>query len=269
MGQLLGALLALAVAAPDPHSLGNPQAVRPRHLSLDLTLRFEEKAVGGACELELEYVDPEAATHLDLDTENLRVEKVLDPATGKALPFVVEPPARSLGQRLRIALLPDRPRRVRVAYQTSPSASALQWLEPRQTTSGRMPFLFTQGQAIHARSWIPTMDSPGVRATYDAVVRVPAGMRVVMSAEHLEHDPAKGVFRFRCSPGSGSPLGTPTSRPIPPSMPSWSARGGSSTCGRCTEPSRPAPGPRRWRAASTRGHGPATTRSPSPASTSS
>ncbi|HET8644612.1 MAG TPA: M1 family metallopeptidase, partial [Vicinamibacteria bacterium] len=67
----------------------------------------------------------------------------------------------------------------------------------QQTTSGKLPFLFTQSQAIHARSWIPTMDSPGVRTTYEAVVRVPAGMRAVMSAAEGRHEPARGLYRFR------------------------------------------------------------------------
>jgi leukotriene-A4 hydrolase len=190
-------LLLAASAGADPHSFGNPEAVRPRHLSLDLTLSFSRKVASGSCELQLEYLDREAASHLDLDSEDLRIARILDPSTGKELPFVVEPAVKLLGERVRITLPSPRPERVRVDYETAPSASALQWLEPRQTTSGKLPFLFTQGEAIHARSWIPTMDSPGVRVTYDAVVHVPPGMNVVMSAEHLEDDPAKGVFRFR------------------------------------------------------------------------
>jgi aminopeptidase N len=84
-----------------------------------------------------------------------------------------------------------------VEYRTGPEAAALQWLEPAQTTSGRLPFLFTQSEAIHARSWIPCIDSPGARVTYDATVHVPPGMTAVMSAEAGRHDPAQGVFRFR------------------------------------------------------------------------
>ena len=201
MNELLGALLGLALAtsgpAADPHSFGNPQVVRPRHLDLDLTLDFAARVVRGSCVLELDYLDREGASHLDLDSENLKLERVVDPASGRELPFVLGPSEPPLGQRLRITLPTPRPDRVRVVYETSPSASALQWLEPRQTTSGKRPFLFTQGQAIHARSWIPTMDSPGVRATYAAVVHAPPGTLVVMSAEHLAHDPKQGVFRFR------------------------------------------------------------------------
>jgi aminopeptidase N len=191
-------VLALATTAPavDIHSQGNPAEARPTHLSLDLTVRFEDKTMAGVTVLTVAY--PKGpADHLDLDTRDLKVKKVTDAATGKALVFSLEPAVPHLGQRLRITLPRPNPRRVRVEYETSPQASALQWLEPRQTTSGKLPFLFTQSEAIHARTWIPTQDSPGVRVTYDAVVRVPAGMVAVMSAAHAADQREKGIFRFR------------------------------------------------------------------------
>lgn len=190
--------LLLSLAAADVHSFGNHELVQTTHLSLDLTLRFQEKTIRGVCDLTLAYPrGGKAASTLDLDTRGLKVEKVLDPGTGKDVPFTLEAAVPILGRRLRIVLPQPRPRKVRVVYEAGAEASALQWLDPPQTTSGRWPFLFTQSQAINARSWIPCMDSPGVRVTYDAVVRVPPGMTAVMSAEHLAHEPDKGIFRFR------------------------------------------------------------------------
>lgn len=89
-----------------------------------------------------------------------------------------------------------------IDYETSQQAAAVQWLEPAQTAGGKLPFMFTQGQAILTRTWIPTQDGPGIRQTYDATVHVPAGMRAVMSAEHTgteaEKDSAgRSVYRFR------------------------------------------------------------------------
>ena len=189
--------LAAALPAADPNSLANPQLVKPTHVALELDVRFEDKTIRGRADLTVEYPQGEAkAATLDLDTRGLTVESVTD-AGGKPLAFALEPPVKLLGQRLRITLPEPRPKQVRIAYRTSPQASALQWLEPRQTTSGKQPFLFTQSQSIHARSWVPCMDSPGVRLTYEAVVRVPAGTTAVMAAEAGAHEADKGVFRFR------------------------------------------------------------------------
>jgi aminopeptidase N len=75
-----------------------------------------------------------------------------------------------------------------VSYETQPDAAALQWLTPEQTAGGRRPFLYSQGQAILTRTWIPTQDSPGIRQTFRARIVVPEGLRAVMSAESLTPD---------------------------------------------------------------------------------
>ncbi|HEU4778482.1 MAG TPA: M1 family metallopeptidase, partial [Steroidobacteraceae bacterium] len=90
--------------------------------------------------------------------------------------------------------------KVRISYQTRPEASGLQWVAAAQTANKTDPFLFTQSQAIHARSWIPLQDSPQVRMTYSATIHVPSGMRAVMSAQSLGKDSGElspnGVYKF-------------------------------------------------------------------------
>ena len=71
---------------------------------------------------------------------------------------------------------------MRVRYRTSPDASALQWLTPAQTAGGVHPFLFSQCQAIHARSLVPLQDTPRVRITLRRELRVPAALRALMAA---------------------------------------------------------------------------------------
>lgn len=156
----------------DVHSWSRPEQARLRHIELSLDVRFERRMLEGAATL---HFDRPARGGLVLDTRGLEIRRVENAAgfrLGAADPI--------LGAPLTI----DEPAGdwVRVHYATSPEASALQWLAPEQTAGKRHPFLYTQSQAIHARSWIPLQDSPGVRVTFDAEIRVPAGLKAVMGA---------------------------------------------------------------------------------------
>ncbi len=177
----------------DPHSYGNSHEVCPSHLALELTLDFTQRRIDGRCDLTLAWLQPDV-THIDLDTRDLTITAVTD-HEGHPLSYELGPPHPFMGSRLRIHL-PERQETVRMIYHTHADAAALQWLTPAQTTSEQLPFLFTQSQAILARTWIPCMDSPGVRTTYDAVVTVPPGMTAVMGAHHETHEPEHGRFRF-------------------------------------------------------------------------
>ena len=189
-------------AVPDPgrrdlHSYANADAVRVTHVELDLDVVFEERQLRGSAMLSFERVDDDADT-LILDTRELTILGVesWSGADGfEAATYDLGDADPILGAPLRI-FLPTGATRVRVAYQTSPAASGLQWLTPAQTAGRAHPFMFTQSQAIHARSWIPLQDSPGVRVTYGARVRTPPGLRAVMSAGNDPDTAADGEYRL-------------------------------------------------------------------------
>lgn len=167
----------------DIHSYSQPHLVTTRHVEMDLTVDFEKKVLSGWAELTIVRAD--AGAPLIVDTRELTIQRV-ETATGekgdlKAGAFTLGKADPILGAPLTIPL-PEEANRVRIHYTTSPAASALQWLEPAQTAGKRRPFLFTQSQAIHARSWIPLQDSPAVRTTYRARIHTPKDLIALMSA---------------------------------------------------------------------------------------
>ncbi|HPT24846.1 MAG TPA: M1 family metallopeptidase [Bryobacteraceae bacterium] len=148
-----------------------------RHLELDLSVSFGERVLRGTATLSLE---PAGAT-LVLDTRDLKIFKVNGSETG----FTLGPRDPILGAPLTITLPPGA-RSVTIEYETSPSASGLQWLDAAQTAGKRSPFLYSQSQAIHARSWAPLQDTPSVRFTFSARISAPAPLTSLMAAARLK-----------------------------------------------------------------------------------
>ena len=182
--------------ARDEHSYGNPHQIRVRHLDLDLQVDFDNRQLRGAVTLTVERVDP-SADIVVLDTRGMVIRQVehveADDTVGARYNISDDHPI--MGAPLTIELPPDATR-VRIRYETRPEASGLQWLTPEQTAGRAHPFMFTQSQAIHARSWIPLQDSPGVRVTYSARVRTPSALRAVMSATNDPSAPTNGDYVF-------------------------------------------------------------------------
>src|SRR6185295_16616122 len=183
----------------DEHSYAEPDQVRVKHLALDLRIDFAAKQLAGIATLELDWKKP--AGKLVHDTRDLVIAKVEGYAASWApLRFSLGKRDPILGSPLAIAT--DKPyARVRITYRTRPEASGLQWLPASLTATGKQPFVFTQSQAIHARSWVPLQDTPGVRVTYTARVRTPRNLLAVMSAENLSGTARDGDYRFRMQIG--------------------------------------------------------------------
>ncbi len=184
-----------AATERDIHSYAVPDEARVTHVSLDLNADFTKKQLSGKATLDLTRAPN--ATKVVLDTQDLDIHGVTADA-GKPLPFTLGNDDKILGRALTVTLGPST-QRITIDYTTSPNAAALQWLDPEQTAGRKHPYLFSQGEAILTRTWIPTQDSPGIRQTYDAHITVPAGLRAVMSAEQLTPDgtpAANGGKRF-------------------------------------------------------------------------
>ncbi|HTQ78994.1 MAG TPA: M1 family aminopeptidase/hydrolase, partial [Thermoanaerobaculia bacterium] len=177
----------------DAHSFSHPEEVIVDHLKLDLTVDFSSQKLTGRASLRL--VHKTGATHLYLDTRDLDIAQVtLDDGKTPAK-FTLGEPVRFLGRELAIEITPQT-RWVSIDYSTRPEAAALQWLTPAQA-GGSKPLLFSQSEAILARTWVPCQDTPGVRMTYEATLRVPPDLLALMSAENPAAKRADGVYQFR------------------------------------------------------------------------
>ncbi len=180
----------------DESSYSQPDKVRITDLGLELALDFDSRTLSGTATYTLDWTDPKA-TELVLDTRDLAVEKV-EGAGGDAwtpLQYALAEADPVFGSRLTIQA-PERNAKVRVTYATSPQASGLQWLDPAMTEGKQLPFMFSQSQAIHARSWVPLQDTPGVRFTYSAHVTSRPDVMVLMSADNDPAAPRDGDYRF-------------------------------------------------------------------------
>jgi aminopeptidase N len=189
-------VLPLPAAERDLHSFATPDDVRVRHVDLDITTDFAARQIRGTATL---HIDQKVAGKpLVLDTRGLKIDTVEASADGTVFTKAgveMGKPDPILGQSLTIQL-PDGARAVRIKYATGPNASALQWLSPAQTAGKKHPLLFTQSEAIDARSWVPLQDTPGVRITYTAHVRTPKDLLAVMSAGNDPEQKRTGDYRF-------------------------------------------------------------------------
>jgi len=176
----------------DPHSYAIPEESRVTHLDWKAEVDFEKENISAIATLHLK--NSSDAKKLVLDTKGLSVKKVT--ANDEELPFTLKEENDILGQALEIEITPETSE-VSITYTTTEGAEALQWLDPVQTADGTGPFLFTQSQAILARSWVPVQDSPGIRFTYNAKVKVPEGMMALMSAENPQEINSKGAYSFK------------------------------------------------------------------------
>lgn len=185
------------VADHDEHSYAEPLKVAIADLALDIAVDFDTKTIGGTATYTLDWKD-KAATQLVLDTRDLTIEKVEGESNNAWAPLQYALAAKDpvLGSKLTIET-PARNAKVKVTYKSSPEASGLQWLTPEMTEGKQLPFMFSQSQQIHARSWVPLQDTPQVRYTYSAHVTSRPDVMVLMSADN---DPAAvrdGDYTFK------------------------------------------------------------------------
>ena len=183
----------------DHSTLSSCTSAVSTHVHLSWKLDFARKTLSGKAQHTVLLV--ESTNQVCFDSSNLTITDVT--IDNEIAEFFMAEPHPVLGTKVTV-ILPENSRnhgkKVQIVfeYSTSPEASAIQWLDAAATHGKRLPYVFTQCQAIHARSLLPCMDTPGVKATYSAEVQAPAWCTVLMSAiaEPAAPGDVKGVYRF-------------------------------------------------------------------------
>jgi aminopeptidase N len=184
---------ALTMKANDVHSFAKPQEAVVTHLEWDADVNFETKIITAKASLTIKKSDD--AEKIILDIKDLQIDRVTLGTEEDKVDFQIGDEKAHMGRPLTIRLEKNT-ELVNIYYKTSPTAEAVQWLSPVQTAGKTSPFLFTQSQAILARSWVPIQDSPGIRFTYNATVQVPQGLLALMSAENPKEKSIDGKYSF-------------------------------------------------------------------------
>ena len=164
--------------AVDDQTYAQPQVARVTHVALDLDLDFDAQRVGGTATLDV--LAKPGADKIVLDSNGLMLRSVTD-GQGRTLDYTLGKTVEAGGKGAPLTVMLDGAKKIVIAYDAPADAEALQWLTPEQTAGGKYPYLFSQGQAILNRTWIPTQDSPGIRQTWEARITAPKPLDVVMS----------------------------------------------------------------------------------------
>jgi aminopeptidase N len=174
--------------ATDHHSYSKPAEAVVTHLDWNAVVDFESRTIAATATFDLETSDNAEKVILDireLDILSVQVD-------GKDSPFNIGEEQEFIGSPLSIEITPLT-KKVSITYNTQPGADAFLWVEGSEDAN---PFLFTQSQAILARTWIPCQDSPGIRFTYNATVDVPKDLMALMSAVNPTEKNAEGHYTF-------------------------------------------------------------------------
>ena len=176
----------------DTHSFSNPNEAVATHLNLNIIVDFENKRIKGKAAYKIQN---SGSSKIIFDTKDLSIQKVTLGIEDEPTTFKLGNEITHHGKALEIDIK-EGTELVNIYYNTNEGAEAVQWLDPQQTEGKQHPFLFTQGQAILTRSWIPIQDSPGIKITYNARVEVPKHLMAVMSATNPKEKNNLGVYNF-------------------------------------------------------------------------
>jgi len=178
----------------ESHSYSNINEIYTKHLHLDMEVDFDNNSIYGVARHTMINKGSDTAV---FDIKGLEIQKVTLGEKDHEVNtnFVIGIEDTILGAPLSVKI-DKKSTLINIYYKTTDRSEALDWLKPEMTKGKKFPYLYTQGQAILTRTWVPSQDRPSNRITYSADVKVPEGMMALMSAKNPTKKSKDGLYHF-------------------------------------------------------------------------
>ncbi|OJJ50450.1 hypothetical protein ASPZODRAFT_11321 [Penicilliopsis zonata CBS 506.65] len=187
--------------AHDPNTQSNYKHWLSTHITVNFDILFDQQKLAGNVVHKIKSLTSRESREILLDTRYLHVGDVK--IDGKSVQWEILPAVEPYGNALKISIEEGAELgqlvEVDISVETTENCTAIQWLTPTQTSNKKHPYMFSQCQAIHARSIFPCQDTPGVKSTFDFNISSP--LPVVASGVPIRSDAesasGKQLYQFR------------------------------------------------------------------------
>jgi aminopeptidase N len=183
------------VTVEDAHSFANTDEIRTKHLDLELDVNFDNKTIYGVARHTMERLTDTDTAIFDINGPEIQKVTIGPKGHEVETDFIIGTEKEFIGQPLSVLIKKDT-KHINIYYKTTENAGALDWLDPSLTAGKKHPYLYTQGQAILTRTWIPVQGTPANRITYTADVTVPKDLMALMSASNPKKRSEDGKYHF-------------------------------------------------------------------------
>ncbi|KAH8202299.1 hypothetical protein TruAng_003576 [Truncatella angustata] len=187
------------MAPRDPNTLSNYNEWLTKHTTVNFRVNFEKQRLEGSVQLDLESLTDRESKEIVLDTNHLHVSSVK--LNSSDLEWKLKETVEPYGSPLYVSLPNGASKgelvKLEIAVQTTAECTGLQWFSPAQTGNKKHPYVYSQCQAILARSVLPCQDTPDVKSTFTFNITSP--LPVVASGVPVPSDAsveAEKLFKF-------------------------------------------------------------------------
>lgn len=198
-GRYFGSISLTMAPVRDPNTNSNYDAWRTKHTTAHLRVDFSDKRLRGSVVLEMESQTDKVSREVVLDSSHVNVFAVK--VDGKASDWEVKPRAEPNGSPVHVSVPAGLDKggilKLEIELATTADCTAVQWLTPAQTSNKKAPFMFTQAQAIHARSLFPCQDTPDVKGTVDFNITSPYVVVASGVTSGVEDRGQEKLYKFR------------------------------------------------------------------------